>query len=60
MATRRKMLAPPPLDSPIVEVRGQNVMLDSDLARAYGVTTATPTKPSNATRRAFRSIFVSR
>jgi hypothetical protein len=34
------MLAPQPLDPPIVEIRGQNVILDSDLARAYGVTTA--------------------
>jgi hypothetical protein len=40
VASGRKMLAPPPLDPPIVEIRRQSVMLDSDLARAYGVTTA--------------------
>jgi hypothetical protein len=34
------MLARQPLDPPIVEIRGKSVMLDSDLARAYGVTTA--------------------
>lgn len=34
------MLAPQPHDPPIVEIRGQSVMLDMDLAAAYGVTTA--------------------
>jgi DNA-binding transcriptional regulator YiaG len=34
------MRAPQPLDPPIVEIRGQSVMVDSDLARTYGVTTA--------------------
>lgn len=33
------MLAPQPLDPPIVEIRGQSVMLDVDLAAAYGVLT---------------------
>jgi len=33
------MLAPQPLDPPIVEIRGQSVMLDMDLAVAYGVLT---------------------
>jgi hypothetical protein len=40
VASGRKMLAPPPVDPPIVQIRGNSVMLDSDLARAYGVTTA--------------------
>jgi hypothetical protein len=34
------MLAPQSLDPRIVDIRRQSVMLDSDLARAYGVTTA--------------------
>jgi hypothetical protein len=33
------MLAPQPLVPPIVEIRGQSVMLDVDLAAAYGVLT---------------------
>ncbi|HEV7573992.1 MAG TPA: ORF6N domain-containing protein [Thermoanaerobaculia bacterium] len=37
------MLAPQPPDPPIVEIRGQSVMLDMDLAAAYGV----PTKVLN-------------
>jgi ORF6N domain len=38
-ATGKTMLAPQPLDPPIVEIRGQSVMLDRDLAEVYGVTT---------------------
>ena len=38
-ASGRKMLARQPLDPPIVEIRGKSVMLDHDLADAYGVTT---------------------
>ena len=37
------MLAPQPLDPPIVEIRGQSVMLDADLAALYDV----PTKALN-------------
>jgi ORF6N domain len=33
------MLAPQPLEPPIVEIRGRSVMLDHDLAEVYGVTT---------------------
>jgi hypothetical protein len=33
------MLAPQPHDPPIIEIRGQSVMLDVDLAAAYGVLT---------------------
>jgi hypothetical protein len=33
------MLAPQPLDPPIVEIRGKSVMLDMHLAAAYGVLT---------------------
>src|SRR3954465_6009246 len=38
--TEKTMLAPQPLEPPIAEIRGRSVMLDSDLGRAYGVTTA--------------------
>jgi hypothetical protein len=38
-ASGKKMLAPQPLDPPIVEIRGKSVMLDMDLAAAYGVLT---------------------
>jgi ORF6N domain-containing protein len=34
-----KTLAPPDVDSKILEVRGQKMMLDADLADVYGVTT---------------------
>ena len=37
--SKRKVLAPQSLEPPIVEIRGRSVMLDVDLAAAYGVLT---------------------
>jgi hypothetical protein len=36
---KAKMLAPPNVESKILEIRGERVMLDTDLAGVYGVTT---------------------
>jgi hypothetical protein len=38
-ASGTKLLASQPVEPPIVEIRGQSVMLDADLAAAYGVLT---------------------
>jgi hypothetical protein len=54
------MLAPQPLDPPIVEIRGQSVMLDIDLAAAYGVLTKALNQAVKRNRDRFPADFVFR
>jgi hypothetical protein len=41
--------SPDPIPGRIFEIRDHRVILDSDLARLYGVPTKVSTKPSSAT-----------
>jgi ORF6N domain len=50
---------PDPLSSRIYTIRGQRVILDADLARLYGTTPRSSTKPSSATQRVFRKTSLS-
>ena len=59
-ASGRKMLAPQPVEPPIVEVRGQSVMLDVDLASAYGVLTKVLNQAVKRNRGRFPADFVFR
>jgi len=45
-----------PIEPVIRMIRGQRVILDSDLAKIYGVTTKVLNRPSSATRTGFRPI----
>src|SRR4051794_26451608 len=60
VASGRKMLAPQPLDPPIVEIRGQSVILDMDLAAAYGVLTKAINQAVKRNRTRFPADFVFR
>ena len=59
-ASGRKMLAPQPLDPPIVEIRGQSVIVDRDLAELYGVTTGVLNQAVKRNWRRFPKDFVFR
>jgi hypothetical protein len=59
-ASGRKILAPQPHDPPIVEIRGQSVMLDMDLAAAYGVLTKALNQAVKRNRDRFPADFVFR
>jgi hypothetical protein len=50
---RKQLTVPRPVESLIHLIRGQKVMLDSDLADLYGV----PTRPQNGPRRKICSEF---
>jgi hypothetical protein len=52
------MLAPQPLDPPIVEIRGQSVILDRDLAELYGVTTGVLNQAVKRNWRRFPEDFI--
>jgi hypothetical protein len=54
------MLAPQPLDPPIVEIRGQSVILDRDLAELYGVTTGVLNQAVKRNWRRFPEDFIFR
>ena len=48
----------PPLEALILTVRGQKVLLDSDLAAIYGVPTKALNQASSVAQRVFRRISV--
>jgi hypothetical protein len=54
------MLAPQPVEPPIVEIRGLSVMLDLDLAAAYGVLTKALNQAVKRNRGRFPADFVFR
>ena len=51
-------LLPPPVEVPIVRVRGEGVILDSDLARLYGVETRALNQAVRRNRRRFPPDFM--
>ena len=60
MGYAMKNLAPPNIDSLIVEVRGQKVVLDSDLASIYGVPTSRLNEQVKRNARRFPQDFLFR